>query len=130
MLVMEANGFSPNLDRWLQKLEGLTVTPLTRDYPEPSPDEAARLKRPIEAVETLAATASLNHALRNLHALGTPFELLLTAYVILISRLTGDEDIAVGTNIEPDGQPFILRVPVSTEETFIHLSSKIKEVGA
>lgn len=128
--MMEANGLSPNLERWVQKLEGLTVTPLTRDYPEPSSDEAARLKRPIEAVETLAATASLNYALRNLHALGTPFELLLTAYVILISRLTGDEDIAIGTNIEPDGQPFVLRVPVSPEETFIHLSSKIKEVGA
>ena len=130
MLVMESNGLSPSLDRWLQKLEGLTVTPLTRDYPEPSSDEAARLKRPIEAVESLAATTSLTYALHNLHALGTPYELLLTAYVILISRLTGDEDIAVGTNIEPDGQPFVLRVPVSPEETFIHLSLKIKEVSA
>lgn len=126
---MEANDISPSLGRWLQKLDGLTVTPLTRDYPEPSSDEAAQSKRPIEAIETLSATTSVTHALSNLHALGTPYELLLTAYVILISRLTGDEDIAVGTNLEPDGQPFVLRVPVSPEETFIHLSSKIKGVS-
>jgi L-2-aminoadipate reductase len=126
---MDTNGISPSLARWLQRLKGLTVTPLTRDYPEPPPEEAARVKRPIEGVESLAGSASLTHALRTLHELGNSYELFLAAYVILISRLTGDEDVALGTNTEPDGLPFVLRVALSPEDTFSQLLSKVKEVG-
>lgn len=128
-LAMESNGVSSNLARWSERLDGLIVTPLTRDYPEPPLDEAARVKRPIEAVESLTASASVSHAVRNLHALATPYELLLTAYVILISRLTGDEDIAIGTNAQPDGHPFVLRISLSPEDTFSQLLSKVKEVS-
>ncbi len=39
---MEPNGVSPALARWSERLEGVTVTPLTRDYPEPQSTEAAR----------------------------------------------------------------------------------------
>jgi L-2-aminoadipate reductase len=127
--MMEANGLSSSLARWSERLKDLTLTPLTRDYPDPSSEEAARTKRPIEAIETHAAPESLSHLLRNLHELGTPYELLLTAYVILISRLTGDDDITLGTNIEPDGQPIVLRVSISPQETFNQLLSKVKEVS-
>ena len=105
------------------------MSPLTRDYPEPLSDESAHTKRPIDAIETLAASASVSNALRRLHALGKPYELLLTAYAILIGRLTGDEDIAIGTNAKPDGQPFVLRVLVTSEETFTSVLSKIQEVS-
>jgi len=126
---MDTNGISPNLARWLQRLKGLTVTPLTRDYPEPPPEDAAKVKRPIEGVENLGGPESLSDALRTLHTLGNSYELFLTAYVILISRLTGDEDVALGTNAEPDGLPFILRVELSPEDTFSQLVSKVKDVG-
>jgi L-2-aminoadipate reductase len=125
---MEVNAVSPGLARWAERLKDLTVSPLTRDYPEAPSDEAARVKRPIEAVETLASSEKLSDAVRSFHASGSPPELLLTAYVILISRLTGDEDIAIGTNAEPHGQPFVLRVSVSPKESFIQLLSKVKEV--
>jgi L-2-aminoadipate reductase len=128
-LVMDTNGISPSLARWLQRLKGLTVTPLTRDYPEPPPEEAAKAKRPIEGVESLTSPESLSHALRTLHPLGNSYELFLTAYVILISRLTGDDDVALGTNAEPDGLPFVLRVELSPEDTFSQLVSKVKDVG-
>lgn len=105
------------------------ITPLTRDYPEPRSDDAAQAKRPIEAVESLTASTSVSKALHNLRASGTPYELLLTAYVILIFRLTGDEDIALGANAETDGLPFVLRISVSPEETFTQISSKVKEVS-
>lgn len=126
---MEVNGSSPNLARWAKRLKDLTVSPLTRDYPEPSSDEAARVKRPIEAVETLAASASVSSVVRGLHAFGTPFELLLTAYVILVSRLTGDDDIALGVNAQLDGLPFVLRVATSPKETFAQLLAKVQEVS-
>ena len=118
-----------NLVRWAERLKDLTVSPLTRDYPEPPSDEAARVKRPIEAVETLAASASVSSVVRDLHSLGTPFELLLTAYVILVSRLTGDDDIALGANAQPDGLPFVLRVLTSPRETFAELLAKVQEVS-
>lgn len=110
-------------------LEGLTVTPLTRDYPEPLPDEAVRVKRQIEAVENFALSASVWDAVRSLHTYGNVYELLLTAYVVLISRLTGDEDVAIGANANVDGQPLVLRVSVSPEESFTHLLSKVQEVS-
>lgn len=126
---MEVNGTSPGLARWAERLKDLTVTPLTRDYPEPSSDESGPAKRPIEAVEALTGSPSVSQALKTLQVLGSPYELLLTAYVVLISRLTGDEDIALGTNAQPGGQPFVLRVAISPTETFSHLLSKIKEVS-
>jgi L-2-aminoadipate reductase len=126
---MKSNGISPNLARWAERLKDLTVSPLTRDYPEPSSDEASRTKRPIEAVETLAATKSVARTIKNLQTLGSPYELLLTAYVILVSRLTGDEDIAIGTNSQLDGQPFVLRVPLTPGESFSQVLSKVKQVS-
>jgi L-2-aminoadipate reductase len=126
---MEVNGASPNLARWAERLKDITVSPLTRDYPEPPSDEASRVKRPIEAVETLTAPASVSSAVRNLNSSGSPFELLLTAYVILVSRLTGDEDIALGANAKADGQPFVLRVLTSQGETFAQLLAKVQAVS-
>jgi L-2-aminoadipate reductase len=126
---MDTNGISPNLARWLQRLKGLSVAPLTRDYPEPPSEEVAKVKRPIEGVESLAGSESLSRALRTLHSLGNSYELFLTAYVILISRLTGDEDVALGTNAEPDGLTCVLCVELSAEDTFSHLASKVKDVG-
>jgi L-2-aminoadipate reductase len=125
---MEQNGVSPNLARWSERLKDLTVTPLTRDYPEPPSGEAIPSRRPIEAVETLAASTSVADALHILSSFANPYELLLTSYVILISRLTGDEDIPLGTNAKPDGQAFVLRTSVSPQETFTHLLSRVKDV--
>ena len=107
----------------------MTVSPLTRDYPEAPSDDVARVKRPIEAVETLVASASVADTVRNLREHGSLFEFLLTAYVTLISRLTGDEDVAIGTNAEPDGQPFVLRVLILPKETFARLLARVQEVS-
>lgn len=126
---MEVNGLSPSLARWAERLKDLTVSPLTRDYPEAPSDDVARGRRPIEAVEALVASASVTDAVRNLRELGTPFDLLLTAYITLVSRLTGDEDVAIGTNAHPDGQLFVLRVLTPPEETFAQLLAKVQRVS-
>lgn len=126
---MEPGQVSSRLERWSERLKDLIVTPLTRDYPEPSTHKAAHARRPIEAVESLTLSDPESNALHNLHALGTPFELLLASYVILISRLTGDDDIAVGTNAKPDGSPFVLRVPVASIDTFAEVVTRVKKVS-
>jgi hypothetical protein len=125
--LMDLNGVSLSLAKWSERLNGLTVAPLTRDYPEPS--SAPGSKRPIEAIESVAASEAVSHALQKLHAFGSSYELVLAAYVILISRLTGDEDIALGTNARSGGDAFVLRVLASPGETFAQLLSKVKDVS-
>ena len=45
----------------------------------------------------------------------------------LISRLTGDEDIAVGTS-KDNGVPFVLRTAVDLKEDFATLLARVDEV--
>ncbi len=55
------------------------------------------------------------------------FSLYLTALIILIGRLTGDEDICVGTSGE-NGKAFVLRTPYNASESFVSLLSKVEQV--
>ncbi|KAI5305096.1 large subunit of alpha-aminoadipate reductase [Ascosphaera atra] len=114
------------LDRWASRLQNLTVSPLTRDYPEQ--DNA---KRAIEAFELLELPRDVQGAALGLSRLSgcSPFVTFLTAYVVLVSRLIGDEDIALGTSTAEDGRPFVIRVPVSFEESFESLQNKVAKVG-
>lgn len=113
------------LERWTSRLQNLTVSPLTRDYPE---QDSSR--KVIEAFETLTLPEEAHSAAVKLSKIAgcSEFVTFLAAYVVLISRLTGDEDIAVGTSIAEDGRPFVLRVPVSFEESFESLQSKVEKV--
>ncbi|KAI5293620.1 large subunit of alpha-aminoadipate reductase [Ascosphaera acerosa] len=116
----------PRLERWAARLANLTVSPLSRDYPE---QDGSR--RAIEAFESLRLTQDGQRACTALSASsGSPsaFVTLLTAYVVLISRLTGDEDIAVGTSTAEDGRPFVLRAAVSHEPSFQDLQQSIAKV--
>lgn len=115
-----------HLTWWTDHLKDQTLSPLTRDYPEGTSDSFH--KRPIEAVESLAASTSTNDAIQKLSSLGSSITVLQTALVILVSRLTGDEDISVGTNAQPNSQPFVLRTSVSASETFSQLYKRIHDL--
>lgn len=104
------------LETWAQRLKNLTVSPLTRDYPDTQKTDS---KRVIEAFESFQ--------LRNEKLTGSSssFIAFLTAFVILVARLTGDDDIAVGTNSNEDGRAFVIRVPIDTSESFAQLYAKV-----
>ncbi|KAJ5972274.1 Male sterility NAD-binding [Penicillium vulpinum] len=104
------------LEIWAQRLNSLTVSPLTRDYPDTQKPES---KRVIEAFESLRLPKE------KLSGSPSGFTAFLTAYIILVARLTGDEDIAVGTNSNEDGRAFVVRVPIDTSESFIQLYNKV-----
>lgn len=115
------------LERWAQRLQNLTVSPLTRDYPETQKADSA--KRAIEAFESFKLPADTQLELKKLsESSGSPFSVFLTAFVILVARLTGDEDIAIGTSSADDGRPFVLRVPVDASEPFLQLYAKVVKV--
>ncbi|WEW60813.1 large subunit of alpha-aminoadipate reductase [Emydomyces testavorans] len=122
----EGTSVQERLNRWSQRLKNLTVSPLTRDYPEPTPSGPDVPKRPIEAFESLKLSSELQEAVGKLsEPSDSGFYVFLTAFVVLVSRLTGDEDIALGTSSESDGRPFVLRVPISQSESFAQLYSKV-----
>ncbi|KAL3455247.1 hypothetical protein BJX64DRAFT_272766 [Aspergillus heterothallicus] len=113
------------LERWAQRLQNLTVSPLTRDYPDTQNQEGA--KRAIEAFESLKLPSDTASALQNLPGTSSGFTVFLTAFVVLVARLTGDEDIAIGTSLGDDGRPFVLRVPIDSSETFLQLYAKVQK---
>ncbi|KAL4908200.1 hypothetical protein BDW74DRAFT_98235 [Aspergillus multicolor] len=113
------------LERWAQRLQNLTVSPLTRDYPDNQNQELP--KRAIEAFESLKLSNATASALKNLSGTSSGFTVFLTAFVVLVARLTGDEDIAIGTSLGDDGRPFVLRVPIDSSETFLQLYAKVQK---
>ncbi|KMU77277.1 alpha-aminoadipate reductase large subunit [Coccidioides immitis RMSCC 3703] len=130
---MGAEGASvqDRLTRWAQRLKNLTVSPLTRDYPETTPSGPDVSKRAIEAFESLKLSSEVQAAISKLSGPGdSGFLVFLTAFVVLVSRLTGDEDIALGTSSESDGRSFVLRVPISQNESFAKLYSRVSEAFA
>ena len=55
------------------------------------------------------------------------FIILLTALVVLVSRLTGDEDIALGLS-KCNGLPFVLRTALEAKESFAQLLAKVEKL--
>ncbi|KAJ5168361.1 L-2-aminoadipate reductase large subunit [Penicillium canariense] len=113
------------LERWAQRLNNLTVSPLTRDYPDTQKHEG---KRAIEAFETLNLPNEIQVALKKLSgSSSSDFTVFLTAFVVLVARLTGDEDISVATNLAEDSRPFVLRISYDASETFSQLYAKVNK---
>ena len=117
-----------SLEWWAQNLQDQTISPLTRDYPEATSENVP--KRPIEAVESLAAPATTTDALKTLASLGSFTTIIQTAVVVLVSRLTGDEDISLGTNAKTNGPTFVLKTSVTASEPFSQLLKRVQELSA
>jgi L-2-aminoadipate reductase len=116
------------LERWAKRLENLTVSHLPSDYTRPSPPQLveAALSRSIDpevqlALFRLVIGAPLDSPL-------SPFTILLSAFVVLVHRLTGDEDITLGTSSE-GGEPFVLRCRTTGTNPFSDLLKRVNEVS-
>lgn len=101
------------------------------DYPEHPQSAPESARRSIEACETLVISSDVQAALkkswRNGEKQYSGFSIFLSALVALVSRLTGDEDISVGTS-KGDGIPFVLRTAVDSNEEFAKLVARVEEV--
>lgn len=76
-----------------------------RDLPEPLalPDDALRADRERERDETVHACLDADHSIRVNDAARrrgvTPFSVLLTGYAVLLHRLSGQQDLAIGVPV-------------------------------
>ena len=116
------------LERWAKRLQNLTVSHLPSDYTRPSPP------RLVEAALSRSIDPEIQLALFRLALQGasdsqptSSFTILLSAFLVLVQRLTGDEDISIGTSSE-GGDPFVLRAQISPAESFATLLARVKKV--
>lgn len=102
------------------------------DYPEPSHSAHELAPRPIEACETLRISEDAQNSLQQLQDINdrhhSVFSVLLSALVVLLSRLTGDEDIAIGTSHE-NQIPFVLRIAIDPKTSFSKLLTDVEKVS-
>lgn len=111
---------------WSERLENQTVSPLTRDYPEAGQGSA---KVPVDAFESLSSTDDVAQSLKSIsNGATSPFSVLQAAFIVLVSRLTGDEDISIGTNSSRDGKAFVLRTPLTPADKFSEILTKTAKV--
>ena len=107
------------------------LTKIPGDYPEPSRSASESTRRPIEACTALELSSDVQSALEKLRKCGekqfSSFSVFLSALVILVSRLTGDENITVGID-GSNGVPSILRTAVDLNEPFGKLLPRVNEV--
>ncbi|CCG84356.1 protein of unknown function [Taphrina deformans PYCC 5710] len=101
-----------NMSIWKTRLQNSTLSHLPADFTRPSPPK------------------NVESVIKRSNASNTK-EALLAAFFLLVSKLTGDLDISVGTNSQ-SGKPYVLRVndikPDDTFGTFIEEISRTKDV--
>ncbi|WP_164014709.1 non-ribosomal peptide synthetase [Pyxidicoccus trucidator] len=125
------------LDWWRQQLSGLPKLELPTDRPHPpvqtfrGAELTFRLSQPVsEAVQSLCQQEGL-----------TPFMLLLAAWQVLLSRYSGQRDVAVGTPIagrqhaDLEGligffiNTLVLRARVDASGSFLSLLRQVRETA-
>jgi L-2-aminoadipate reductase len=116
------------LGRWANRLQNATVSHLPSDYTRPSPPRMveAALSRTLSP-EVQLALLRLSIRDKDGQQSFSPFTILLSAFIVLVYRLTGDEDISIGTSSEV-GDPFVLRCTLSPMDGFNVLLEKVKQV--
>ncbi|HYA29912.1 MAG TPA: amino acid adenylation domain-containing protein, partial [Acidobacteriota bacterium] len=125
-----------SLEYWRRKLDGAAPFDLPADYQRPARQSyrGARISQRL----TVDITRALKELSQRLGA--TPFMTLLAAFVVLLARLSGREDIIVGSTIAGRSRPelngvigfFInalaLRIDLSGRPNFAELVRRVREV--
>ena len=133
---LKGEALEAELDYWRKRLAGMETLELPTDHQRPpAPSYRGAMRR-------LVIERDLTEKLRALgHREGvTLFMILLGGFDILMSRYSGQEDVALGTDIanrnraEIEGligffvNQLVLRVEVGASESFSELLSRVREV--
>ena len=125
---------SSRLSRWSTRLSSLPYLALPTDYPRPSP------ARVVESVQTIVLSPSHLDSLDNLSSSSTisspsptPFQLLLTSFILLLHRYTPDPSLLICTSVKStdaagSSTPLLLLINIGEGETFASLLKQVIEV--
>ncbi|ANB15391.1 L-aminoadipate-semialdehyde dehydrogenase [Sugiyamaella lignohabitans] len=108
------------LELWSEKLRSSTLSVLPFDFVTPNEAKVVESTYSIEIPESIKISLSQftsNHS----------FNVLLTAFVTLVFRLTGDEDIVVGTTTTDGLSQYVLRTNITGETKFRELLNTVQE---
>lgn len=139
---MSAQADPARLARVVGRLQNLPAIALPTDYPRPT---ANRL---VEAVQTYQLTDDTSLGLLKLaiyeddpevpKAEGdsdsesqerpTPFHLLLSAFIVLLHRYTGDTDIIIGSSSATAPEPLLLRITIEPTDPFWAIVRRVQAV--
>lgn len=128
---------STQSDYWQKKLTGLSKLSLPTDYPRPVLQTFngahCMLELPASLIERLKQFSAEHHA--------TVFMTLLACFQVLLSRYSGQTDVAVGSPIANRTQSavesiigsfvntLVLRTDLSGDPTFIELVARVRETA-
>ncbi|QRV97951.1 L-aminoadipate-semialdehyde dehydrogenase [Ceratobasidium sp. AG-Ba] len=120
------------LARVVGRLQNLPSIALPTDYPRPPTN------RLVEAVQTYQLTAIYEDDPEVPHPDGdsdsdsqdrpTPFHLLLSAFIVLLHRYTGDTDIVIGSSSATAPDPLFIRVTIEPTDPFWAIVRRVQSV--
>jgi amino acid adenylation domain-containing protein len=133
---LEGGALARQMELWKARLTGVPALELPADRPRPAAQSHRGARCPL--VLPPGVDAALTAVARRCQA--TRFMVLLAAFQALLSRLSGQDDIAVGSPVagrhhrETEGliglfvNTVVLRTRVEAEETFEDLLARVREV--
>lgn len=125
-------GLAAQLQRWKNRLKGLTDLSLPTCYPRPLPLPIieSQLSRELDdatCLRLLSLSMKLLPLDRQSTSQITPFTLLLASFALLLHRQTGEDDIVIGSS-SAQCNPLVLRLPVTGTQSFADLVGTVKRV--
>lgn len=123
------------LERWKARLNGIPSMVLPADYNRPSPEKTVdgRVSKILDdrigrAVMRLSYTEEEEDEGQSPTpaARPSPFQLLLSAFVLLLHRYTSDHDMVLATSSPASQDPLLLRVKLEPQDSFWSLVRKVQ----
>ncbi|KAJ3399369.1 large subunit of alpha-aminoadipate reductase [Chytriomyces hyalinus] len=111
------------LERNATRLHALTDIVLPTDYPRPIPAQFVETATNRSISET-SAVSLLRLAISDPTEPRAPFDVLLAAFVILLHKHTGEEDISVGSS-SLASNPLVLRCALTDADSFAQVLAKV-----
>jgi L-aminoadipate-semialdehyde dehydrogenase len=119
------------LQRAVTKLKSVPSIALPMDYPRPTTNKL------VEAVHSQELDSATSLSLLKLalyqddsgeSAIPTPFQLLLSAFVVLLHRYTGDSDLVIASSSAAAHDPLLLRVSIEPTDSFITIVRRVQQI--
>lgn len=130
------------LARWQARLADLPSLVLPTDYPRPTdasktveatqisvlPDRLALGLARLALYDDSEQAPALQEASEDIPQPATHFHLLLTAFIVLLHRFTGDNDLLVATSSlqSTSGEPLLLRIKLDPNDTFWEVVRRVQ----